>query len=162
MKKKYRIISLGLVLCLLALSLCGCQLFAPKSDEELIRERVKDFETALNTGDIDEALECLDAKSRNAYNAAFNIGESILGYFIGFNIDMSDMFALAIGLNGGDMYSMKVYKVSITSDTTATVYLTATIQMYGEMETEDTTLDMVKEKGGWYISAQADWSSLMF
>ena len=162
MKKKCRIISLGLVLCLLALSLCSCQLFAPKSDEELIRERVKDFESALNTGDIDAALECMDAKSRNAYNAVFNIGESILGYFIGFDIDMSDVFALAIGLNSGDMFSMKVYNVNITSDTTATVYLTATVQMAGEVETEDTTLDMVKEKGGWYIDVRADWSSLLY
>lgn len=164
MKKTVRMISLGLAVCLLATCLCGCDtvesLFDRRTDEEKIRDRLDDFVMALNSGDADAALECLDSRSRNMYNAVFNIGQSIVGAFIGFDINVKDVFALAIGLNGGDVFSMEIRELNITSGTTATVTLAATAQVAGQSESEVLRLDMVKEKNDWYISIQVDWSSL--
>lgn len=157
MKKTIKAISLGLAICLLALSLCGCN---TRTDEEKIRDRVSEFVTALNTGDSDGLLACLDAKSRNAYNAVFNITEGILGGLIGFGVNIKDLFALAIGFTDGNVLAMEIQEVQITSEKTATVRLTATVNMSGQSNVETVSLDMVKEKDDWYISLQADWSSL--
>lgn len=161
MKKIIRIISLGLAFCLLALSLCSCDPPDTRSDEKKIQDRLDAFVFALNSGDTDAALECLDAKNRNMLNAALNIGGGLLNSLIGFNIDVKDILALAIGLNSGDLFTANVQDISITSDTKAVAYLTLTTQIGGQTESESGTLDLVKEKGDWYIHFEVDWTSLI-
>lgn len=161
MKMTIKAISLGLAVCLLALSLCSCGMLDTRTDEEKIRERIEEFSTALNTGDSDGLLDCLDATSRNMYNAVFNITEGIMGGLIGFSINIKDLFALAIGLSGGGMFVMEVQEVQITSDKTASVTVLATVNINGETETELIPLEMVKEKNDWFISLKVDWTSLM-
>ena len=161
MKKIVRMISLGLAFCLLALCLCSCDPPDTRSDEQKIRERLDAFVFALNSGDTDAALECLDSKNRNMINAALNIGGGLLNSLIGFDIDVKDILALAIGLNSGDLFTVEVKDISITSDTTAVAYLTLTAQVGGQTDSESGTLDLVKEKGDWYIHFEVDWTSLM-
>lgn len=161
MKKIVRMISLGLAFCLLALCLCSCDPPDTRSDEQKIRERLDAFVFALNSGDADAALECLDSKNRNMLNAALNIGGGLLNSLIGFNIDVKDILALAIGLNSGDLFTADVKDISITSDTTAVAYLTLTAQVGGQSDSESGTLDLVKEKGDWFIHFEVDWTSLM-
>ena len=165
MKKMVRIISLGLAVCLLALSICSCDppggAADTRSDEEKIRDRVDTFVTALNAGDADAAIGCLDAKNRNLLNATLNIGGGLLGSLIGVEVDARDVLALAIGLSSDAQISAEIKEIKITSDTTATVSLTATAKIGGETGTENLTLDMVKEMGNWYFYFEVDWTSLM-
>lgn len=161
MNKKIRMISLGLALCILALCLCSCDPPDVRSDEQKIQDRLDAFIFALNSGDTDAALECLDSKNRNMLNAALNIGGGLLNSLIGFDIDVKDVLALAIGLNSGDLFKADVKDISITSDTTAVATMTLTSQVSGQTESVSGTMDLVKEKGDWYIHFDVDWTSLM-
>ena len=49
-----------------------------KSDEELIRDRMNTFLTAYNSGDLQGVLQCMDAKTRNTYQSALNIGNVLI------------------------------------------------------------------------------------
>ena len=164
MKKAVRGISLGLAVCLLAMCLCSCDVISSfrdtRSDEEKIRDRVSTFATAINTGDTDTAISCLDARSRNMLNAAVNIGGGILGAVIGFELNVQDLFALALGFSGS-LLSVDVQNVEITSDTKAVVYLTAAAKVDGVTETWSGALDMIKEGGDWFIYFDMDLSSLL-
>lgn len=164
MKRLLSIISMVLVLSLMTCTLSGCELFDMfKSDEDLIHERVDAFFFALNSGDMEAAFECMDAKSRNTYQAMINLTEGIMGSLIGFDLPMADLFALTIGTSSGDFMSAQVHKIEVTSETTATVTLTMNIsddRMDLDETVEYVPMEMIKEQGDWYIYAQADWDSM--
>ena len=164
MKRMVSVISMVLVVSLMAGLLSGCELFNLfKSDEELIHERVDAFFFALNSGDMEGAFACMDAKSRNTYQAMLNITEGLIGGLVGFDIPMADLFALTIGTTNGDFMSVQVHSIEITSDTTATVMLSMNVsddRMDLEENVENVPMEMIKEQGEWYIYAQADWDSM--
>lgn len=162
MKRMRLILSVILALSLIVCLCGGCDYF--KSDEQLIRERIDDFKFAINAGDMEGAFECLDAKSRSTYEAMLNIGEGLIGGLVGFDISTSDLFALAMGTSSGDILSMEIQSIEITSETTATVTMSMTMsddRMDLDESVESAPLEMVKEKGDWYIYAQMDWDSLL-
>lgn len=161
---------LVLVICLTTLT--GC--FDFRTDEEKITDRVNDFITAYNTGDMEEVIACFDATSRNMLEAMMGIGEGLFSEFAGVDISMSDMFALGVGFMSEDPLSMVINDITITSDTTALVTIDATITISSEFvdqdvfesegipteQSETLTLPMVKEDDDWYIDTKGDISSL--
>ena len=68
-------IALLAAVCMLIVICSGC---LGKSDEELIRDRMNTFLTAYNSGDLQGVLQCMDAKTRNTYQSALNIGNVLI------------------------------------------------------------------------------------
>ena len=122
--------------------------FTPKTDEELIRERIEAFEQAYNDGDYDGILDCLDSGMRAATEISMGLMDNLMGEMIGFDIGMSDMFGLA-GLMG-DFCEIEIKNIAISGDT-ATVDIVMNLNMYGESASEATTLPMVKQGRKWLI-----------
>lgn len=122
--------------------------FTPKTDEELIRERIEAFEEAYNDGDYDGMLDCLDSGMRAATEISMGLMDNLMSDMIGFDIGMSDMFGLA-GLMG-DFCDIEIKNISINGDT-ATVDIVMKLNMYGESTSEATTLPMVKQGRKWLI-----------
>ena len=73
-----------------------------KRNEALITERIETFLTAYNAGDMEAVLECLDAKSRNAFQATLNLLGGLAGAATGVGIDLSDLFSLGVSTAQGD------------------------------------------------------------
>lgn len=135
-----------------------------KSDEDLIRDRLDEFISACNSGDLDGVLDCLDKSSRNTYSAMFSIGNSLLGGLTGIEIDVRDLMAVILGLSPQDFLEMEIQNISLDSDETATVTVSIsfTDPQTGEKNSQDgVKLLMVKEKRDWYICAKIDWNNLM-
>lgn len=145
-----RLTALVLLLCL-CVSLAGCA--APKSDEQKIQDRLNAFCFAVNSGDLEGALNCLNASSRNAYKSMAGIFGSLTSSLLG--IDMAgllvNMFGLSVGtMTDGEMLQMDVNSVSINGNK-ATVNVT---MHYHDTQTKGSgtqDMTMVKENGDWYI-----------
>ena len=132
-----------------ALSEC---LYSPeKSDDELIRARIDQFQKSYNTGDIHAVLECMDAKTRNTYQAAMNVGNVLIGK-TGFGIALSDLFSLGIGaLSEGDVLNLSDIRIHMTDSTHATVDVALQYQDLLCENQEEAFFTMVKEDGDWFI-----------
>lgn len=157
MKNRTRFGFLTLVLVTMAVWMSGC--VALKTDEELIRDRVDAFIFAYNSGDIEGAFECFDAKSQHTYSAMLNIGNDLFGDITGLGLDISDLFALAVGTSDGDLLSAEIDRVVITDETHATVTLRAAFtdaRLDVSESAEDLTLHMIKEGNDWFINGQED------
>ena len=161
MKKKIKVMCIMLVSILIVSNATACGML--KSDEELITERVDMFVFSYNKGDIDNAIECLDAKSRKIINATLNIGEGLFSGLTGFDISVEDLFALGVGFMTDDPLSMQILDIEFTSENTATVELGMTIkevELGEEQSVDDAILYMVKEKGDWYIDMSEELSEM--
>lgn len=144
-----KILALSLVFITVTLLLAGC--FLVKSDEEMIRERLEEFTTAYNTGDLAAVLNCFNAKTRNTYQSLLNVGDSLTG-MAGLGLGLSNLWSLGVATMGpGDVLSLSNLRISISGDTRARV--TATMEFHdGDGESrEDVAIPMIKEKGDWYI-----------
>ena len=163
MKKLAKLAALMLVLAMVAMLFAGCE--SPfRSDEEKIKDRMDDFISACNSGNLDDALDCLDKSSRNTYGAVFNIGNSLLGGLTGIDINVKDLMAVVFGLSPQDLFKMQVQSIRINSEesATVTVSLSITDPQTGEVVTQDgLEIPMIKEKWDWYIDARIDWYALM-
>ena len=157
-----RIFSLLLMISLLLTFLVACKTGdsnTPTTDntvtptnEELIEERIKTFLTAYNTGDMDAVLKCLDAKTRNAFQAMLNLLGGIAGSYAGFDIDLSDLFSLGVNTTSGDFMGLEITSIDIINETTAVA--TTNMELSGTSMT--IYFDMVYENDGWYISDMTD------
>lgn len=138
-----------LLVTIIFISLCsGCE---SKSNEEMIQDRMNAFLSAYNSGDMQGAISCLDAKTRNTYQAALNIGNSLIG-LTGFSVGIEDLFGLGVGLSGnGDVLKLDDMKISIKSDTKATVTATMQYQDLEKSYSQNVSFTLVKENGDWYI-----------
>lgn len=151
-----RIFSIALCLCLLSTVLCSCDLLSkPKSDEQLIDERIDQFLRAFNTGDFEGVLACMDAKSRRAAQSAINIGEGILDMLDYGGIKLADLFGLSVGLSENDeVVGIQIYSAEI-GETTATLlaHMTYRQTFMGASQSykEDWKIEMLKEEGDWFI-----------
>lgn len=119
-----------------------------KSDEELIRDRIAEFEEAYTSGDYDGMMDCLASDMRAATDVSMGLMDGLMSDMAGFDIGMSDMFGL-VGLMG-DFCDFIIEDIQIQGDS-ATVTLTMNMNMYGETSSEQMTLPMVKDGGDWYI-----------
>lgn len=163
MRRLVKLTALVLVMAAMAAMLLGCDSLL-KSDEEKIADRLQEFITACNSGDLDGALDCLDKSSRKTYGAVFNIGNGIFGGLTGFEIDVRDLMAVTMGMTGSDFFTLQIQSISLTSkkEAVATVSLSFTNPQTGETQTEgNMRLPMIKEGLDWYIDARIDWYKLM-
>ena len=152
MNKYLRVI---IIIALLSTLLTSCLSFTPKTDEQLIRERIDAFITAYNTGDIEDCLACLDAKSRNAIKSASSLIGGI-GFGVGsfsFGINPLDLFGLAVAnASEGDLFNLQITDIEIENDNQATVSAEISYNgKYGSMEDPHCTVIMTKEHGDWFI-----------
>ena len=122
------------------------------SDEDQIKARIETFLTAYNTGDMDTVLECLDAKTRNAFEAWLNILGAVAGKYTGIDIDLSDLFSLGVNTTKGDFMGLTINSINITDTKNAVV--TTTMTLSGQTMT--IYFKMLRENGGWYINDMTD------
>ncbi len=151
--------TLALLLCALiiltALTACDINRFEkPKTDEELIEERIDMFLTAYNSGDMETVLSCLDAKTRNAFEVMFKLMGGLAGSYTGIDIDISDLFSLGIYSVEDDFMELNISEINIESDKKATV--TATMDMPNSKNIP-IYIYMVYENEGWYIRDMRDY-----
>ena len=131
-----------------------------KSDEELIRERVEEFETAYNNTDWDAMMDCMDESTRAMMEMVMGFADSIMSEAIGFDMAMSDMFAMRGLMLEGEFCEMEVVDIQINGDT-ARVTVRMTVDMYGYSDSEEMMLPMVKEGNDWYISIKGEMQDLI-
>lgn len=123
------------------------------TDKELIEERINTFLTSYNDGDMDAAMSCLDAKSRNSFKALLSVLETIGGKVAGISIDLSDLFSLGIATKSGDFMDLKISNIKVSNDKSAVA--TTSMKLPGS-GTKTIYFVMVYEHGGWYISDMTD------
>ncbi len=131
-----------------------------KSDEQLIRERVEEFETAYNNTDWEAMLDCMDASTRGMMEMVMGFADGFMSEAIGFDIGMSDMFAMSGLMLDGEFCEMEVVDIQIDGDT-ARVTVSMTVEAYGYSDTEEMMLPMVKEGNDWYISIKGEMQDLI-
>ena len=132
-----KLLSLLLVLMMSITALVGClgEEEPPKpTDTELITERVETFVEAYNDGDMNAVLACLDAKTRNAFQALLNVAGGIAGSVTGVSIDLKDLFALGVSTTSGDFMDLKISSISIKNDKNATVTTTMNLAETGDQK----------------------------
>ena len=122
------------------------------SDEDQIKARIETFLTAYNTGDMDKVLECLDAKTRNAFEAWLNILGAVAGKYTGIDIDLSDLFSLGVNTTKGDFMGLTINSINIIDTKNAVVNTTMTLSG----QTMTIYFKMLRENGGWYINDMTD------
>ncbi len=134
------------LICLGMLVSCAdiMRLIDPPTDEELITERIQEFVTAYNNGDMDTVLECFDAKSRSTLKASIDLIRAFSGGYI----DMSALFSLGVNLTEGEFMKLEISAIKVTDSKNATA--TATMELQGG-GTQTLTFEMVFENEGWYI-----------
>ena len=71
--KRFFALILALILLLPCVASCSKEKEEVPTTEELIKERIEQFVTAYNDGDMETVLDCLDAKTRNAFQAMLNL-----------------------------------------------------------------------------------------
>ena len=169
-----RIVSIILAVILLCASLTSCSMFQ-KSDEALIAERVAAFLTAYNNGDMEGVLACMDTKTRNRTKASMNLAGGIFGGLTGFNFNVSDLFALEMGIWEDGVLFLNITDINISDKENAVVTTEVNLEktmecledMFGQWIDESSTemlkeytieiyFAMVYEKDGWYISDMSD------
>lgn len=140
MKKLLLILAL---ICVVAYLIFGTSLF--KSDEDKIRDRIDSFATAYNTGDMDETIECLDAKTRNMYQSILGIAGSFLP------VDLGDLFGLSVGVvSEGELLQIHVKQIQIQGDTAKAYADMRYEDIYGQ-QSDAVIFIMVKESNDWFI-----------
>lgn len=144
---------LGIMLSFAFFIACKKAVEKPPTNEELITERIECFVTAYNDGDMDTVLLCLDAKKRNVMQAWMNLAGALAGHFAGFQINLSDLFSLGIGMKEGDFMELEMGDIKILDTENAVATTNMDLPM-GEAEV--IYFIMVYEKDGWYISNMTD------
>ena len=133
---------------LLLTQLCAC---SSKSDEELIRDRIENFMSDYNDGDLDAALENLTPKTRNATQAILNMAESLGGLFGLDGISLSDMFSLGLAFSDDEMLKVTVQSVTIQDEENATAETELSLNSPVGDAAYSIRFVMQKKDGDWYI-----------
>ena len=128
------------------------------TNQELIENRITTFVTAYNDGDMDAVLSCLDAKTRNAFQAMLNLLGGLAGSAAGFNIDLSDLFSLGVSTTSGDFMELEITEINVINSSNATVTTTMNLTGAG---TQTIYFVMVYENDGWYIHDMTDQINLI-
>ena len=122
-----------------------------KSDETLIRERIQLLEDALNQGDWDGIMDCLDRSGRAAMELTISFSDTLFSEFTGFELNLRDLLALGGIFMEGDEFHLKVTDIRIDGDR-ATVTVVMSTDMYDLSQSEQYQIPMIKENGNWYVS----------
>lgn len=134
------------------LSSDGGEFTPQKTDEELIRERIDTFLTAYNDGDMEEVLNCLDAKSKNTFNALLNVMGGLAGGLTGFSFDLRDLFSLGVAVMDG--YSLH-FDISGVETNGGKAVATATMNT-SPTEFSTVYISLIYENDAWYIQDISD------
>ena len=121
---------------------------------------MEEFETAYNNTDWDAMMDCMDESTRAMMEMIMGFADSIMSDAIGFDMAMSDMFAMSGLMLEGDFCEMEVVDIQIDGDT-ARVTVRMTVDMYGYSDSEEMMLPMVKEGNDWYISIKGEMQDLI-
>ncbi len=148
-----RFLSFLLAMLLLLPCLSACNKEKQPTNEELIENRITTFVTAYNDGDMEAVLECLDAKTRNAFQAMLNLLGGLAGSAAGFNIDLSDLFSLGVGITSDDFMQLEVTDITVIDS--ANAIATTTMDLTGAGK-QTIYFIMVYENDGWYIHDMTD------
>ncbi len=151
--KKFLASLLVVIIAVVGFVVCKKKNEIPPTNEELIIERVELFLTSYNDGDMDTVLSCLDAKTRNSFQAMLNLIGGIAGSLTGINIDLSDLFSLGVNTTSGDFMQLKISNINIIDNENATVTTTMNLAGAGW---QIIYFIMVYENGGWYIHDMND------
>ena len=154
--KRFLALLLVIVMALGCLASCKKDDDSPEAlptNEELITERIETFLTAYNTGDMDTVLECLDAKTRNAFQAMLNLIGGLAGFAAGFDIDLSDLFSLGVSTTQGDFMGIEITNINVIDSSNAVA--TTTMDLTGA-GVQTIYFEMVYENNGWYIHDMTD------
>ncbi len=128
-----------------------------KSDEDLINERIEEFVSSYNNGDMEAVMECFDQRTKSLLGATVGIGEALIGGAAGFDVSMSDMFGLGAGLNEGDMMKLRDVQFTVpdgAEKVSVDAVITMSISFMGQSQSNSSSVqfEMVKEDGDWFIS----------
>lgn len=138
----------ALILPLLAMfALGGC---GPKSDEELIENRVQEFVSAYNAGDLEGVIACADTQSRMFIKGM----AGLLGVATGEDINslMVDLFGISSSVAiDGKLLTVNSIDIQMDSQERAKVNASICYKDYQQQVEDVLRLVMVKEKGDWYI-----------
>ena len=119
------------------------------TDEELIEQKIEDYATAHNTGDIDKLKGCLSVKPRKTLELILNVMDGVMDKLTnGFSIDMSKLFSWAPVFIEGEFMHVEVLEIEI-SGKSAVATATMSTKTGG---TQDVYFTLVYENDGWYIS----------
>ena len=154
--KCIRFLSFLLATILLLTCLSACKKEKQPTNEELIENRITTFVTAYNDGDMDTALSCFDAKTRNALEAMFNLVGGIAGNLTGFDVALSDLFSLGVSMTADDFMKLEIIDITVIDSANAT----ATTKMFlTGSGTQIIYFEMICENDGWYIHDMTDSKS---
>ncbi len=155
-KNQNRMVAIAVsIVVFIVLIICVSLLIDKKPNEEdKIVECVENFVEAYNAGDMEQVLECLDAKTRNKYNAMLNLLGGLAGSIVGMGIDMKDLFSLGVALSDGDYLEVDIKDVELIDSANALVE--ASIGMYRDSEEDNGYFVMVLENDKWCISDIVD------
>lgn len=154
--KLKRFFSLALVLAIFLLCLASCNLLKETeklTDEELITRRIEAFSEAYNNGDMEAVFDCLDTKTGKKFKAIFNIVGGIAGSLIGFDIDLTELFSIGVGVVDGDYIKLQIKDINVVDDKNAVV---TTVMDMQHSQTMTIYFIMVYEKDDWYIHDMTD------
>ncbi len=141
------------IVCTIFLS--GCSLFNfLKSDEKKIEERIESFEKNYNNGDFEGVVECLTAKERSMIEAEMKIASALMGSLIGFDLPLSSLFSIGVGIHDGDYIRIALGEIKMTGSRTATADGVITIEP--NREKLAICFYMVKEEDDWFIKDMTD------
>ncbi len=151
MRRAKNVIILAIAAIVTVMTVAGCG--GKKTDEELITERIESFVEAYNNGDMEEAIECMDSKSRNALESAMNMANALIGK-TGFDISMGDLFGLAVSMSESELLKIDDISITYISDENADVSagLSYNDKITGTANFEEQIIiKMKKEKSDWFI-----------
>lgn len=131
-----------------------------KSDEELILDRIDEFVSFYNDGDLDGAIECMASKQRKKFKnemkliEGIGLGFGLGGFSVSGSLDLGSMFGLGVGLTDGDFIKIEIVEIDIYDSKKANIYAYMTL-----MNVEKPAkIQMVKEKNDWYIRDMGDYT----
>lgn len=148
-----RFLALFLVIIMALGCFASCKKYDEPTNEELITERIETFLTAYNTGEMEAVLECLDAKTRNAFQAMLNLIGGIAGGLMGVNIDLSDLFSLGVSITSGDFMELEITDITVIDSANAIAKTTMNLP---SAVTQTIYFVMIYENSGWYIHDMTD------
>ena len=123
------------------------------TDEKTVRERVNEFYTAYNNGDMETVLSCLTVKKRNAFEAMFSLVGGLAGSYTGMEVDLSDLFSLGVSTASGDFMELDISDIKVSKSEMAVV--TTKMELHGSGQ-QTIYFVLMYENNGWYINDITD------
>ena len=124
------------------------------SDEEKIKSKIDVFCTAYNNGELEDAIDCLDAKSRNKLNKTISLTQGVLGLF-GVSVDLDqllkDLWGVSVlMISDENLLTIEIFEIEIENDT-ALVRGRMKYEDYMTSSDNQVYITMVQEKDDWFI-----------